>query len=827
MSADPRPPEPMPTGTSGDPDYTADNIQVLEGLEAVRKRPGMYIGDTATRGLHHLVYEIVDNAIDEAMAGFCENIGIRITADNGVVVTDDGRGIPTDINKAQGLPGVTVAYTKLHAGGKFNKGVYKVSGGLHGVGASVVNALSELCEVEVYQKGHIHFQAFVRGIPQGDLEIRGKTDRRGTKVYFKADRQIFGEVVFDATTLAHRFRELAFLNRGVSIRFVDEREDPPQEREFRYEGGIREFVKRLNEGRRVLHEDVIYIEAEQDSVVVEVAAQFHDSYNENVLAFANNIRTHEGGTHVSGFRNALTRALMSYARRQNIFKPTDKPSGEDFREGLTVVLSVKVPEPQFEGQTKTKLGNSEVEGIVTSVWGAALSKYLEEHPKDAKMILEKAIQAFQAREAARKARDLVRRKGALSGAGLPGKLADCSSRDVETTEIFLVEGDSAGGSAKAGRDRNTQAILPLRGKILNVEKARIDKMLGHEEIRSLITALGTGIGAEDFDASKCRYGKIIIMTDADVDGSHIRTLLLTFLFRHMIELIEMGRVYVAQPPLFKITKRKKGEYIFDERDLDKRMEAMGASSLQLEVLGNGVASPIEGIRLQNLTTALARIEEISRALERHGISTSRYFADMDEDGSLPTAVVTAAEAPGNPTFVRGDEGIAEFIARQEALLGREVRVYEEGDENGDRSDADVLVLRIYEHAELEKQAGFLKSFGVEPAHWDAASGAEPGYRLHYEGGETRDLASLREILGLIRKAGQKGVDVQRYKGLGEMNADQLALTTMAPETRTLLRVTMTDAAEADRLFGLLMGESVEPRRQFIEQHALDVKDLDI
>ncbi len=817
VSADP--------AAAGDGGYNADTIQVLEGLEAVRKRPGMYIGDTSSRGLHHLVYEIVDNAIDEAMAGYCKNISVRVTADNGVVVTDDGRGIPTDINKSQGIAGVTIAYTKLHAGGKFNKGVYKVSGGLHGVGASVVNALSELCEVEVYQAGHIHFQAFVRGRPQADLERRGKTERRGTKVYFKPDRQIFGEYRFDTNLLTNRLRELAFLNRGVLIRFVDERGDPPVEREFRFEGGIQEFVLRLNEGRRPLHDDVIYVEAEQDNVVVEIAVQFHDGYSENVQAFANNIPTHEGGTHVSGFRTALTRSLMNYARRENLFKATDKPSGEDFREGLTAVISVKVPEPQFEGQTKTKLGNSEIEGIVATVWGEALKTYLEEHPKNARNILDKAIQAYQAREAARKARDLVRRKGALSSGGLPGRLADCSSHDVETTELFLVEGESAGGSAKGGRDRNTQAILPLKGKILNVEKARIDKMLAHEEIRSLITALGTGIGVEDFDGSKCRYGKIIIMTDADVDGSHIRTLLLTFLFRHMRELIEMGRIYVAQPPLFKLSRRKHEEYIFDERDLERRLEELGAGSLTLESSGMNGFEPVTGPRLRNLAEALARIQGIARSIERRGLPPGEYLAEAAGDGTLPVAFVTSARAPENRVFARSEEDITQFIDQEEAMIGREARVFEKDEKNGSAAEADVVVTRIYEHVELEDHVRVILDFGLDPRDWKG--GAEARYVLKVQDGEPILLSSLEDVLVHVRKAGQRGVDVQRYKGLGEMNPDQLWDTTMDPTKRTLLRVNLSDGAEADRLFSLLMGESVEPRRHFVEQHALDVQDLDI
>ncbi|MDJ0974241.1 MAG: DNA topoisomerase (ATP-hydrolyzing) subunit B [Planctomycetota bacterium] len=809
-------------------EYTADDIQVLEGLEAVRKRPGMYIGDTGPRGMHHLVYEIVDNSIDEAMAGFCSQVTVRIVADNGIVVIDDGRGIPTDVNVAQGLPGVTVAMTKLHAGGKFKKDVYKVSGGLHGVGASVVNALSESCEVEVYQKGYIHHQAFARGIELGPLEKRGKTDRTGTKTYFKPDRQIFGEIEFDANTLASRFKELAFLNKGVVIHFVDERSDPPLDERYQYEGGIVEFVKHLNEVRSTLHEDVIYVEREEAGVTVEIAAQFHDGFQENVQSFANNIRTIEGGTHVSGFRSALTSAMSGYARRQNIFKQGEKPASEDFREGLTAVISVKVPEPQFEGQTKTKLGNGEVDGIVRTVWGETVKTYLEEQPTAAKSIINKVLQAFQAREAARKARDLVRRKGALSGGGLPGKLADCSSRDPETTELFLVEGDSAGGSAKMARDRITQAILPLRGKILNVEKARIDKMLAHEEIRSLITAVGTGIGSEDFNPEKCRYGKLIIMTDADVDGSHIRTLLLTFLFRHMQPLIEDGKVFVAQPPLYKIKKGKKEEYIFDDADLQYRLQELGAESLELSVLNGSASEPMGGPRLRNFTAALSRLEELAPALERRGVTLGEYLSEISEDGSLPSAYVISTRSPGVRHYVHGEEGLAAFLREEEAVRGGEqVRVHEQGEEEGDASAADVVVVNIYEYAELEKHARTLLDFGIDLKNWDAGPEGGARYRLVRRGGDEQELSSLLAVLTAVRKAGQRGVDVTRYKGLGEMNPGQLKETTMDPEQRILLRVTMADASEADRLFTLLMGESVEPRREFIEKHALEVTNLDV
>ncbi len=808
--------------------YTADDIQVLEGLEAVRKRPGMYIGDTGARGMHHIVYEIVDNSIDEAMAGFCSQVTVRIVADNGIVVIDDGRGIPTDVNAAQGLPGVTVAMTKLHAGGKFKKDVYKVSGGLHGVGASVVNALSETCEVEVYQNGYIHHQAFARGVAVGPLEKRGKTDRTGTKTYFRPDPQLFGDLEYDATLLASRFKELAFLNKGVIIHFVDERTEPPLDDRYQYEGGIVEFVKHLNEVRSCLHDDVIYVEREEAGVTVEIAAQFHDGYQENVHSFANNIRTIEGGTHVSGFRSALTSAMSGYARKRSIFKQGEKPASEDFREGLTAVISVKVPEPQFEGQTKTKLGNGEVDGIVRTVWGETLRSYLEESPASAKSIINKVLQAFQAREAARKARDLVRRKGALSSGGLPGKLADCSSRDPETTELFLVEGDSAGGSAKMARDRKTQAILPLRGKILNVEKARIDKMLAHEEIRSLITAVGTGIGSEEFNAEKCRYGKLIIMTDADVDGSHIRTLLLTFLFRHMQPLIDDGKVYVAQPPLFKIKKGKKEEYLFDEADLQYRLQELGAESLELAITNGSESESMSGPRLRNFAMALSRLEELEPALERRGVTLGDYLAELSPDGTLPSAYVASSRSPGVRHFVHGEEGLAAFLREEEALRGGEqVRVHEMGEDEGDAAAADVLVVNIYEHNELEKHAQTLVDFGVDLGNWSAGPETAPRYRLARKGGDELELNSLVAVLEAVRKAGQRGVDVTRYKGLGEMNPAQLKDTTMDPEQRMLLRVTMADASEADRLFTLLMGESVEPRRQFIEKHALEVTNLDV
>jgi len=838
-------PEPEPlTGAAASDGYGADKIQVLEGLEAVRRRPGMYIGDTTTRGLHHLVYEIVDNSVDEHLAGHAKLIHVRITADNGIVVSDDGRGIPVDEVVGQGLPGVTVAFTKLHAGGKFDHGAYKVSGGLHGVGASVVNALSERCEVEVYRSGKVYFQAFERGKAMTNLEVRGKTDKRGTKVYFKADGKIFPVTVFDAGTVALRLRELSFLNKGLVIRFTDERSEPPRDETFRYEGGIKEFVAYLNEGKETLHNDVFYVDREQDGVQVEIAFQFNNGFAQLEQTFANNIHTVEGGTHLSGFRTALTRRLSEYSKREKYFSPDEKPTGDHFREGLTAVISVKVPEPQFEGQTKTKLGNGEVEGIVNSVFGDALATFLEESPRAAKTICEKAVLAYRAYEAARKAKDLVRRKGALASGNLPGKLADCQNHDLESTELFIVEGESAGGTAKSGRDRRTQAILPLRGKILNVEKARLDKMLGHEEIRTLIQAIGTGIGREDvpgegFDLTRLRYGKVIIMTDADVDGSHIRTLLLTFFFRHMLPLVEAGRVFVAQPPLFRVSRKKVEEYVFEERALRAKLLKLGCEGSKLEVVG--AKGTIEGREFGQLVEALSRLEEMARPVERRGLSFADYLA-AEKDGKLPFAIwrtFSLADRARGPRavplvleFVRTEEGLKRRIDELAKALGRDPTVFAEGDDPKTRDGVDVMVAKIYEHVEIGKAAKAIEKYGLDPKTWVVPTAQDgrkpkPTWRLLTDGGEPVEGMSLRDLLGEVRKTGQRGVDVQRYKGLGEMNADQLKDTTMDPERRTLLQVKLTDVAESDRLFGLLMGESVEPRKLFIEQHALEVTNLDI
>ncbi len=811
-------------------EYTADDIQVLEGLEAVRLRPGMYIGDTGERGMHHLVYEIVDNAIDEAMAGFCNEIHIRIDPENTVSVTDDGRGIPTGINAKQGEPGLTVAYTTLHAGGKFKKDVYAVSGGLHGVGASVVNALSESCNVEVHQNGQIHTQSFVRGVATGPMTSGGSTQKTGTIVTFRPDRQIFGDRGFDADVLAPRFRELAFLNKGILIEFTDARTDPAHAHAFRFEGGIQEFVTMLNEGRRVLHEDVIYVDRVEQGVNVEIAAQFHDGYQENIHSFANNIRTGEGGTHVSGFKSALTQALSTYAKRENIFKGPGKPSGDDYREGLTAVVSVKVADPQFEGQTKTKLGNGEVEGIVKKVWGECIKIFAEENPKSTRAILDKVLQAFQAREAARKARDLVRRKSALSSGGLPGKLSDCTSRDAAQTEIMLVEGESAGGSAKMARDRFFQAILPLRGKILNVEKARIDKMLAHEEIRALITALGTGIGNEEFDATRCRYARVIIMTDADVDGSHIRTLLLTFLFRHMRPLIEEGKVYAACPPLYRVKKGKSERWIFEEDDLQRWLEELGAESLALTPGSHGSYAAIGGVRLKNLVTALSRFATLLHSVYQRGVPAEDYVAAMREDGSFPTTLAISSLNPDNHVLLFGQAELDAFLEQERALRkGEDIHVVSTDDDIDVGGEAaDVTLTPLYASSDLQDVAREIEGFGPSVKHWFASSGVpELRFQLQREGQEPAEFECLRDVLEAIRQSGQRGIDVTRYKGLGEMNPDQLWETTMDPDRRTLMRIRLSDAVEADRLFSLLMGESVEPRRAFIERHALEVTELDI
>ncbi|MHC4547949.1 MAG: DNA topoisomerase (ATP-hydrolyzing) subunit B [Planctomycetota bacterium] len=803
--------------------YSAEQIQVLEGLEHVRKRPAMYIGDTGLRGLHHLVYEVVDNSVDEALVGHCTEIDVTLHNDGSVSVLDDGRGIPVGLQKELGLPAVTVVMTKLHAGGKFAREAYKVSGGLHGVGVSCVNALSQRLVVEVYKEGEIYRQTYERGEPTTDLTKMGKTERRGTRVHFTPDTDIFADTAFHYDTLATRLRELAFLNRGLKITMRDERGDPKEE-VFRYEGGLREFVEELNRGRDVLHEEAVQLEGEQNGTQVEVAFQYTQSYDERIFTYCNNINTKEGGTHLSGFKTAMTRSLNLYAKRANLLKKNQTPGGDDFREGITAVVSVKVPEPQFEGQTKMKLGNSEVQSAVEQIVGTKVAAFLEENPKIARGLVDKAVNAYAAREAARHARDLVRRKSALTGGGLPGKLADCTSRKREETELYLVEGDSAGGSAKQGRDRSFQAILPLRGKILNVEKARIDKMLSHEEIRTIITALGTGIGADEFDLERLRYGKIIIMTDADVDGSHIRTLLLTFFFRHMPLLIEEARIYVAQPPLYLLQKGKRREYVFDEGSLAGRLTDLGVEGSVLEHETDGAEHRFEGEQLKELLALIGRLDAACRVLERRGVALDEYFARRDvETGAMP--VMRSICADEERWWPEGQRAHFEEYERDlSRRLGREVVVAFEGDDEETVAKADLFVQEFPEGREVSRHARRLRELGVDPAFY--LGGKARVFRILRPKGVS-EVGSLREALEAIRKHGQESLNIQRYKGLGEMNASQLWETTMEPGKRTLLRVCLEDAVRADEMFSILMGSSVEDRRHFIEKNALEVRNLDI
>jgi DNA gyrase subunit B len=786
--------------------YGAEAIRILEGLEAVRVRPAMYIGSTGEAGLHHLVYEVVDNSVDEALAGHCTEIYVTIHIDNSVTVVDDGRGIPVGLHES-GLDAAEVVLTKLHAGGKFDKGSYKVSGGLHGVGISVVNALSEVLDVEIRREGKVYRQTYSRGVPKTRLEQTGVTDRRGTKVTFKPDAQIFETTTFSFDTLSQRLRELSFLNRGILISLEDERDN--KKHRFQYEGGIASFVEHLNRNKETIPAKPVEITGERDDVGVEVALQWNDGYAENIHCYANNINTHDGGSHLAGFRGALTRGLNSYAVAAGLIKEGEGFEGEDCREGLCAVISVKVPNPQFEGQTKGKLGNSEVKGIVESLVNERLSSFLEEHPQDAKRIAGKILDASRAREAARKARDLTRRKGALDGAGLPGKLAECQEKNPEKCELFLVEGDSAGGSAKQGRDRAFQAILPLRGKILNVEKARLDKTLASEEIRNIITALGTGVGADDFDVAKLRYHRIIIMCDADVDGSHIRTLLLTFFYRQMKELIERGHLYIAQPPLYKVKHGKALTYLKDEHALDAFLLARAAENRKVR-LASG--QEFEGPRLAHLVGKMVAISKLLERVEKKGIP--RPLAEL---------------------FLRGkvkDQDIFTDKARLMELI-RPLRetgvdvVLEKDEEHG---VFDILLQTAGNGPPREVRAG--RDFVTSAEYRALYSSYEEIRELDQppltvvDGGET--VVPTRDALvGHILAEGKKGIAISRYKGLGEMNADELWETTMEPATRTLLQVRLEDDEVAENIFTTLMGDAVEPRRLFIEENALNVRNLDV
>ncbi len=789
--------------------YAASDIKVLEGLLAVRKRPSMYIGNTSSEGLHHLVYEVVDNSIDEALVGYCDSIEIKVLTDSSVTVSDNGRGIPVDMHESEGIPALEVVMTKLHAGGKFDNKTYRVSGGLHGVGVSVVNALSEYLEVEVYRDGNIYYQRYERGMTVSPLEVRGETQKRGTLIIFRPDPEIFPEIGFDFEILSKRMRELAFLTSGVRIKISDERTG--QKMDFLYDGGIKSFVEYLNKNKAVVHVKPVYISGEKNGVLMEVALQYNNTYKENTYTFANNINTREGGTHLSGFKAALTRSVNQYLQNSPMgrnFK--EKLSGDDVREGLTAIVSVKLPDPQFEGQTKTKLGNSEVKGLVENLVNEGLAAYFEENPKDIKAILSKVIEAARAREAARKARDLARRKGILSDHSLPGKLADCQERDPKKSEIFIVEGDSAGGSAKQGRDRRNQAILPLKGKILNVEKARFDKMISSEEIRTMIAALGTGIGEKDYDIELLRYNTVIIMTDADVDGSHIRTLLLTFFFRQMPELIEKGHLFVAQPPLYRLVWGKKDFYLKSEEGLNRFLLDRIAEKEKV-MLENG--EELAGGKLVRILAGLITFYESLEKLSRRG-NSPRFIEFLVMEDVKDKELFRRKEFMDGFLKKLDNKGFQVTDFRLEEEEGFYEFVVTETLNGGQTS---IVNWEFLSSPELRRLMGISKEYRLLK---------EGSYIIEGDGGK-KLIEDPHELLRLLMERAKKGLSIQRYKGLGEMNPDQLWNTTMDPEKRTLLKVEIKDVVEADDIFNVLMGDKVEPRREFIQKNALEVKELDI
>ncbi len=847
---------------NGNGNYTAEDIKVLEGMEAVRLRPAMYIGSNGEMGLHHLVYEVVDNSVDEALAGFASQIEVTIHIDNSVTVVDDGRGIPVDdmVVDNEKLPAAQVVLTKLHAGGKFDTSNYKVSGGLHGVGVSVVNALSHQLDLEIWRDGHVWEQAYSKGQPQGKLKKTGTTKKRGTKVHFLPDKEIFTTTEYNFDTLAQRLRELAFLNKGLEINLTDERQTDAKTGEarqlkFKYTGGIAEFIKHLNRSKSVLHDRPIYMEAERDGVAMEIALQYNDGYSETVFSFANNINTVDGGTHLSGFRTALTRTINYAGQQLGLFKDVkENLTGDDVREGLVAVVSVKLPQPQFEGQTKGKL-NSDIAGVVQAFVNERLGAFFEQNPPVARKIINKAIEAARAREAARKARDLTRRKGALDGGGLPGKLADCSERDPNRCELFLVEGESAGGTAKQGRDRRFQAILPLKGKILNVEKARYDKMLSHEEIRAMITALGTGIGKEDFDPAKLRYAKVILMTDADVDGSHIRTLLLTFFFRHMNELIKRGNVFIAQPPLYGIKKGKSQQYIKDDREFVRVMVRRAAEGMTVRY-GEGAAK-LEGAALAKFMTTLneyltffdkvdkrLRHERITELMPRLGIGQR---ADFEGDKKTPSKKIEKLEKEINKLAKEYQlKNVGSYFDEEHNLWGVKFT-----DSQGAERQVNWALAATPEYRQMiakfkqieqnmeppfvvevagkatEEAAADLSDAEREDLEKAAKKSSKAPIRRTKIEAERVEKNSARELFDYVLAEGKKEYSVQRYKGLGEMSSEQLWQTTMDPERRTLLSVKAEDIEACEMIFTTLMGEDVESRRKFIEENALDVKNLDI
>ncbi|MCS5643913.1 MAG: DNA topoisomerase (ATP-hydrolyzing) subunit B [Dehalococcoidia bacterium] len=817
--------------TTGDAKYDASKIDKLEGLEAVRKRPGMYIGDPDQRGLHHCVFEVLDNSIDEHLAGFCKYISVAIHVDGSVSIRDDGRGIPVDNHPKFKIPAVELVLTNLHAGGKFGQGAYKYSGGLHGVGAKCVNALSEWFKVEVSRDGKVHTMEFAKGKTTRKLEVIGKTKNTGTYVVFKPDPTVFTITQeFQFNVLATRMRELAFLNPGVEITLVDDREDDKSETFF-YRDGIEQFVRQLGTNKNVVHSKPIVIANKTGDVFVDIVIQYNDSYNDQILCYANSIPNEDGGAHLTGFRTALTRTINQYAKNNNLLKDKDPSiSGDDVREGLVAVISVKLPDPRFNSQTKGKLVNNEIEGVTSNATYDGLMHFFDTNPSIAKQVIDKALTAALAREAARKARETVR-KSAMTGGGLPGKLADCSDRDPANTELYIVEGDSAGGSAKQGRDRKFQAILPIRGKLINVEKARLGKVLENKEIRTMITAVGTGISGEgikegegSFDLEKLRYHKIIIMTDADVDGSHIRTLLLTFFYRRMYDLIKHGYVYIAQPPLYQISRKKRVEYVADDNELNKILIDLGSEDVSLKL---SAKKTLNNKQMSEILELLITLDKYARSIKRHGGNFTQYVEQRKKSGELPTHLIKVRD--GNEEAVHyfhSDTELAKFAKKNADLnlFGDPSEDSVKSAKNGTARRA--LHVELHESKPVQDLLGKLSRKGLPVDHYEAQD--KPLFDL-VEGDEERvhPLFSLSEILSTIIEIGRRGMQIKRFKGLGEMNPKELFETTMNPETRKLLRVELTDVVEAERMFVDLMGDEVAPRRKFIEDNALNVRNLDI